>query len=66
LAGAPLNSPQDESAVADMTASFMRRVLIETVDEIRHFYQFTVAAQSSYPLSQLRSIIQTETTKWNF
>src|SRR6266513_2114414 len=33
----------------------MRRVLIESVDEIRHFYQFTVAAQSSYPLSQSRS-----------
>src|SRR5438874_8038377 len=33
----------------------MRRVLIERVDEIRHFYQFTVAAQSSYPLSQSRS-----------
>src|SRR5512140_268990 len=38
-----------------MTASFMRRVLIETVDEIRHFYQFTVSAPSSYPLSQSRS-----------
>ena len=33
----------------------MRRGLIESVDEIRHFYQFTVAAQSSYPLSQSRS-----------
>src|ERR1043166_187421 len=29
--------------------------MIERVDEIRHFYQFTVAAQSSYPLSQNRS-----------
>src|SRR4029453_4214498 len=29
--------------------------MIERVDEIRHFYQFTVAAQSSYPLSQRRS-----------
>src|SRR6266550_5170731 len=29
--------------------------MIERVDEIRHFYQFTVAAQSSYPLSQSRS-----------
>src|SRR5260370_36964531 len=29
--------------------------MIEGVDEIRHFYQFTVAAQSSYPLSQSRS-----------
>src|ERR1043166_10154992 len=26
--------------------------MIERVDEIRHFYQFTVAAQSSYPLSR--------------
>ena len=38
-----------------MTALFMRRGLIEIVDEIRHFYQFTVAAQSNYPLSQSRS-----------
>src|SRR5215475_1319717 len=29
--------------------------MIERVDEIRHFYQFTVAAQSSYPLWQSRS-----------
>src|SRR4030095_13483454 len=29
--------------------------MIEKVDEIRHFYQFTVAAQSSYHLSQSRS-----------
>src|SRR6478736_8390375 len=29
--------------------------MIERVDEIRHSYQFTVAAQSSYPLSQSRS-----------
>src|SRR6266550_5564956 len=29
--------------------------MIERVDEIRHFYQFTVSAQSSYPLSQRRS-----------
>src|SRR6201989_1778251 len=35
-----------------MTGSFMRPVLIERVDEIRQFYQFTVAAQSSYPLLQ--------------
>src|SRR5215475_11421543 len=26
--------------------------MIERVDEIRHFYQFTVGAQSRYPLSQ--------------
>src|SRR6476646_4146014 len=42
-------------ASLNMTASFMRRRVIERVDEIRHFYQFTVAAQSSYPLSQSRS-----------
>src|SRR6478609_6331606 len=29
--------------------------MIERVDEIRQFYQFTVAAQSNYPLSQSRS-----------
>src|SRR5215475_5058255 len=29
--------------------------MIEMVDEIHHFYQFTVAAQSSYPLSQSRT-----------
>src|SRR4029077_16575853 len=29
--------------------------IIERVDEIRHFYQFTVSAQRSYPLSQSRS-----------
>jgi uncharacterized membrane protein len=29
--------------------------IIESVDEIRHFYQFTVTAQRSYPLSQSRS-----------
>src|SRR4029434_8335292 len=29
--------------------------MIERVDEIRHFYQFTVAAQSGYPLPQSRS-----------
>src|SRR5438067_3978361 len=29
--------------------------MIERVDEIRHFYQFTVATQSSYPLSHSRS-----------
>src|SRR6478672_1102852 len=29
--------------------------IIERVDEIRHFYQFTVSAQSDYPLSQSRS-----------
>jgi hypothetical protein len=40
------------SASLNMTALFMRRGPIEIVDEIRHFYQFTVAAQSSYPVSQ--------------
>src|SRR5437773_5344971 len=43
------------SASLNITAPFMRRDLIERFDEIRHFYQFTVAAQSSYPLSQSRS-----------
>src|SRR5436190_21204481 len=38
-----------------MTAPLIRRGLIEILDEIRHFYQFTVSAQSSYPLSQSRS-----------
>jgi hypothetical protein len=27
--------------------------MIEWVDEIRHFYQFTAATQSSYPFSPL-------------
>ena len=35
-----------------MTALRTREVLIERVDEIRHFYQFTVATQSRYPLPQ--------------
>ena len=35
-----------------MTALRIKGVLIERVDEIRHFYQFTLAAQSSYPVSQ--------------
>src|SRR6478672_2341520 len=43
------------SASLNMTAPFIRRGLIEIVDEIRHFYQFTVAAQSSYPQWQSRS-----------
>src|SRR5436190_18341141 len=38
-----------------MTAPLIRRGLIEILDEIRHFYQFTVAVQSGYPLSQSRS-----------
>jgi hypothetical protein len=40
--------------------------LIEIVDEIRHFYQFTVAAQSSYPLSQSRSNRPNPNNQWNF
>jgi hypothetical protein len=44
----------------------MRRALIEIVDEIRHFYQFTVAAQSSYPLSQAGVIQPTPNNQWNF
>jgi hypothetical protein len=50
----------------NMTALFMRRGLIEIVDEIRHFYQFTVAAQSSYPLSQSRSNRPNPNNQWNF
>ena len=40
--------------------------LIETVDEIRHFYQFTVAARSSYPLWQSRSDPPNPNSQWNF
>jgi len=40
--------------------------MIERVDEFRHFYQFTVAAQSSYPLSQSRSDPANPNTQWNF
>src|ERR1043166_5887043 len=50
------------SASLDMTASLMRRVLIERVDEIRHFYQFTVVTQSSYSLLQPRSKKPTQLT----
>jgi len=49
-----------------MRAPFMRRGLIEIVDEIRHFYQFTVAAQSSYPLLQSRSDPAKPNNQWNF
>ncbi|MGC2626523.1 MAG: hypothetical protein WA269_06775 [Candidatus Udaeobacter sp.] len=49
-----------------MTALFMRRDLIEIVDEIRHFYQFTVAAQTSYPLSQSWSGPANPNNQWNF
>jgi len=40
--------------------------MIETVDETRHFYQFTVAAQSSYSLSQRPFIRPTPNNQWNF
>jgi len=40
--------------------------MIENVDEIRHFYQFTVAAQSSYPVSQSRSNPAKPYNQWNF
>jgi hypothetical protein len=41
--------------------------MIERVDEIRHFYQFTAAAQSSYRLLQSRNDPgNTPTDKWNF
>jgi hypothetical protein len=53
-------------APLNMTAQRARRVLIERVDEIRHFYQFTVAAQSSYPLSQNWSDPAKPNNQWNF
>jgi len=40
--------------------------LIETVDEIRHFYQFTVAAQSSYPRGKAGVIQPNPNSQWNF
>jgi hypothetical protein len=40
--------------------------MIEIVDEIRHFYQFTLALQSSYPLSQSRSDPGKPQQQWNF
>jgi len=33
--------------------------MIKSVDEIRHFYQLTFVAQSSYPLQQGRVVGQT-------
>jgi hypothetical protein len=39
---------------------------IEIVDENPHFYQFTVAAQSSYPLSQSRTDPANPNNQWNF
>jgi hypothetical protein len=51
---------------AQHDSAFMIRVLIETIDEIRHFYQFTVAAQSSYPLWQSRSDPANPNNQWNF
>jgi hypothetical protein len=41
-------------------------VLIERVDEIRDFYQFTGGAQSSYPLSQGGVIQPNPYNQWNF
>jgi hypothetical protein len=40
--------------------------IIETVDEIRHFYQFTVDAQNSYSVSQRLLIQPTPNNQWNF
>jgi hypothetical protein len=40
--------------------------MIERVDEIRHFYQFTAAAQSSYLLSQSWSDPAKLNNQWNF
>jgi len=39
--------------------------MIESVDEIRHFYQLTSSAQSSYPLPQSRTVRPNPTKKWN-
>jgi len=39
--------------------------MIETVDEIRHFYQFTIVTQSSYPRLQGRITQPNPTNKWN-
>jgi hypothetical protein len=41
-------------------------VVIELVDEIRHFYQFTVATRCSYPLSQSWSDPAKPNHPWNF
>jgi len=46
-------------------SAFMRRGLIEIVDEIPHFYQFTVAARNSYLLLQSRSIQPNPNNEWN-
>jgi hypothetical protein len=40
--------------------------MIETVDEIRHFYQFTVVVQNSYSVSQRLFIQPTPNNQWNF
>jgi hypothetical protein len=40
--------------------------MIERVDEFPHFYQFTVTAQSSYPLSQSWTIQPNPNNQWNF
>ena len=39
--------------------------MIEKADEIRHFYQLTVSAQSRYDLSQNRIIPPNLTNTWN-
>jgi hypothetical protein len=39
--------------------------MIEKVDEIRHFYQLTASAQSSYDLSQNRILPPNLTNTWN-
>jgi len=39
--------------------------MIESVDEIRHFYQLTLTAQSSYPLLLARITRPSITNKWN-
>jgi len=39
--------------------------MIESVDEIRNFYQLTFVVQSSYPLQQVPNIRSNLTNKWN-
>jgi hypothetical protein len=50
----------------NITVSLLRQVLIEAVDEIRHFYQFPVVAQSRYPLRKAGVIQPNPNNQWNF
>jgi hypothetical protein len=53
-------------AALNVKTLHIRGVVIERVDEIRYFYQFTVVAQSSYPLSQSWSDPAKTNHQWNF